>query len=76
MEDIYGAENVSLTSEELYVLDLLSDASRAFFDLPEHHPSDKHEWTHEVHRLQQRVMCRAAVRAHPGYFTSLTDNNG
>lgn len=70
------AESVALTDRERDVLDLLSDASRAFFGLPGHHPSDKQEWAHEMHLLQQRVMCRVAVRAHPDYFTPMTQSDG
>lgn len=72
----HNAESVALTDGERYVLDRLSDASRAFFGLPGHHPSDKQEWAHEMHLLQQRVMCRVAVRAHPDYFTPMTHNDG
>lgn len=63
-----SAESARLTDAELGVLGLLTEASRAFFDLPDHHPSDEQEWAHEMHLLQQRVMCRLAVRAHPDYF--------
>ena len=69
-------EPTVLTEGEKYVLDLLSDASRAFFKLPDHHPSDKQEWAHEMHLLQQRVMCRMAIRAHPDYFTPMQQFDG
>ena len=65
------AEKDRLTVAERYILDLLSDATREFYGLPVHHPSDKQEWAHEMHLLQQRVMCRLAVRAHPDYFTPM-----
>ena len=65
-----------LTDGERDILDLLANATRAFFGLPEHHPSDKQEWAHEMHVLQQRVMCRVARRAHPDYFTPMIDGKG
>ncbi len=60
-----------LTQDELKVLDLLTEASRQFFALPEHHPTDVHEWAMEMHHLQQRIMCRAAIRADPARYTPL-----
>ena len=62
---------MSLTPDELAVIDHLAKATREFFDLPEHHPTDLVEWVHEVHILQQRVMSRAAVRDHPAVFTPM-----
>lgn len=60
-----------LTTDEYRVLDLLTDATNAFASLPEHHPTDLHEWAHEMHHLQHRVMARAAIRARPDYFTPM-----
>lgn len=64
----------SLTEQEIAVLDLLARASRAFYDLPEHHPSDLEEWAHELHILQHRVMRRLAIRCHPDYFTPMVSH--
>lgn len=60
-----------LTPDELQILDLLAEAARRFFALPEHHPSDPEEFAHEMHLLQHRVMCRAAIRSYPNEFTPL-----
>ena len=63
--------DAGLTEAEMVVMEHLTEASRLFFRLPEHHPSDCQEWAHEVHHLQQRVMARAAVRWLPDYFTPM-----
>jgi hypothetical protein len=61
-----------LTPAELKALDLLTEASKQFFALPEHHPMDTHEWAMEMHHLQQRIMCRAAIRDDPERYTPLS----
>lgn len=60
-----------LTAEELRVMDLLIEASRAFGALPEHHPSELAEWIADLHHLQERLMARAAIRAYPERFTAM-----
>lgn len=60
-----------LTSAELRVIAHLTTAARAFFALPEHHPSERAEFAADMHHLQERVMARAAVRAHPEIFTPM-----
>jgi hypothetical protein len=65
---------MELTEAEIYILTLLADATQSFFELPDHHPLDKQEWAHEMHHLQQRVMCRVAVRVHPKFFTPHVEN--
>ena len=60
-----------LTDAEMTILDYLKEATVRFMQLPEHHISDKQEWAVEVHALQQRIMCRAAIRAYPGLFTPM-----
>lgn len=60
-----------LTEAELHVIDLLAEATNAFAALPEHHPTEMREWVADVHHLQERVMCRSAIRAHPDRFTAM-----
>lgn len=60
-----------LTDEEMGVLEHLRLATKSFFELPEHHPSDYQEWAADIHHLQSRVMMRAALRARPDYFTPM-----
>ena len=61
-----------LTAEEFHVLDCLVEATKAFRYLPSHHPSDMDEWVTLIHQLQEKVMCRAAMRCYPKYFTTMT----
>ena len=64
----------ALTFAEIDVLDLLKEATAAFYKLAEHHPTDCQEWSAEVHALQHRVMSRAAIRAMPNYFLAMPVN--
>lgn len=64
-----------LTTAELQILDLLAEVHNAYMDLPEHHPSDKTEWVTDLHKLQIRVMSRAATRAYPDRFTPLYNSD-
>ncbi len=70
------AEVTGLTGEEITILDHLSMAAALFFALPEHHLSDRSEFAHEIHVIQQRVMARAAIRWRPDYFTPMTGSAG
>lgn len=63
-----------LTSAELRVIAHLTTAARAFFALPEHHPSERAEFAADMHHLQERVMARVAIRAHPDLFTGMLAN--
>lgn len=65
-----GRSNL-LTAEELAILDLLSEAATRYGRLPEHHPSERAEWAADTHRLQEKIMCRAAIRAYPDRFTPM-----
>jgi hypothetical protein len=60
---------VSLTPEELDVIDRITDAWSAFVALPRCHPTELEELVTHVHALQGAVMERVAVRAHPDRFT-------
>lgn len=60
-----------LTDAEMVVLDHLSNAARAFFKLPEHHPNEIQAFADSIHHLQWQVMARAAIRWKPDYFTPM-----
>jgi hypothetical protein len=59
---------MSLTSQELAVMDHLVEAVNGFLDLPDKHPSDVAEFIQHIHVLQRHVMSRLARRAHPEIF--------
>jgi hypothetical protein len=40
-------------------------------ELPDYRPGESSEWVPAIHRLQDIVMSRAAVRAYPDKFTGL-----
>ena len=61
-------ESPGLTEGELAALDKLRDAWMALCDLPRCHPTEIAEAAPHFHHLQQSVMKRAAVRAHPQRF--------
>lgn len=67
-------KQILLTKDELKILDLLRNTTNLFFDLPEHHPQEKYEWSNIVHYLQRMVMSRAAIRKYPEKFVSLFPN--
>jgi hypothetical protein len=60
-----------LTDAELDVLGKITTAHQAFCALPDYRPSESSEWVSAIHRLQDIVMSRAAVRAYPDKFTGL-----
>jgi len=59
---------VSLTKEERALLLQLAEARNAFVRLPRCHPRELEEFTSAMHRLQDLVMMRSAVRSHPYDF--------
>lgn len=61
---------MKLTDEELRVLELSAQLYNAIFALGDHHPSDMDELAIDIHRIQNRVMARLAVRAHPNFFVA------
>lgn len=63
-----------LTAQERHALDALALATGYFSGLPDHHPSDAAEWEAGVHRLQEKVMARLAVRTHPETFAPHQEN--
>ena len=65
------AGEAGLTTAELEVLRKLTDAHNAYCALPDERPGELREWVQLVHRLQDMIMSRAAVRCHPGRFTGL-----
>lgn len=60
-----------LLPEELDWIEVFTVAIDAFARLPEAHPADLAEAIPHFHALQNIVMARAAVRAHPDRFTPL-----
>jgi hypothetical protein len=60
--------SLGLTPEEIAALDKLVEAINAILALPECHPADRAELVPHLHAIQEKVMARAAVRAHPDYF--------
>lgn len=71
MSDQLTGQMTGLTDAEMEVIDHLSDAARAFFQLPQHHPNEVQAFADSIHHLQWQVMARAAIRWKPGHFTSL-----
>jgi hypothetical protein len=57
-----------MTAGEREVLHALVGAWNAFLELPDKHPDDNDEFRHGIHRLQEKVMARAAKREDPGLF--------
>ncbi len=57
-----------LTEQEIKILDMLANAWNYYNKLEEYHPSDKQEFTEGIHRAQDIVMTRLAVRVHPELF--------
>jgi hypothetical protein len=52
----------------LAALDKLAEAINAIHALPVCHPADYAEMVPHFHAIQEKVMARAAVRAHPDIF--------
>lgn len=57
-----------LTDQEQAALDKLTEAINAIHALPECHPADYSEMVPHFHAIQNAIMARAAVRAHPDAF--------
>lgn len=57
-----------LTRAEFAVLDMLADVINAINALPVCHQSDYPELVPHFHAIQEKIMARAAVRAHPDFF--------
>ena len=57
-----------LTTEEINVINKLADIWTEYNHLEESHHSDKQEFTDSIHRLQDIVVARLAVREHPELF--------
>ena len=51
-----------LTDDENTVLTKLGEAWNAFLALPEQHADDVTEFRHALHRLQEKVLARPALR--------------
>lgn len=61
----------ALTDQELAALTLLARAVSVIRALPECHPGDDSELVLHFHAVQNMVMARAAVRAHPRQFVAV-----
>ena len=61
---------MSMTPQEQKVLDLTVELWNAFLDLPDQHPHDAPETMRDLHNIQNRLMARVAVRAHPERFVA------
>lgn len=59
---------MSLTAQELKVLNLLADALIAYHQLEPYRPSDAPEFDTAIHAAQAIVMSRVAVRSHRDLF--------
>jgi hypothetical protein len=59
---------MSLNAEEIAALEKLAVAIRAIRALVVVHPADHNELTLHFHAIQEKIMARAAVRAHPELF--------
>lgn len=57
-----------LTAQELAVLQMTAELFNALMALPDKHPSDADDFTRDIHAIQNRLMARLAVRAHPEFF--------
>jgi len=64
---------MGLSAEELAALDKLTDAINAIHALPTCHAADYVEMLPHFHAIQDKVMARAAVRAHPDIFGAEAD---
>ncbi|KKL05308.1 hypothetical protein LCGC14_2607350 [marine sediment metagenome] len=64
---------MSLTREELDIVDLLGQAYNLFASLPRDtlHPTAKDEFASAIHNAQHLVMIQSAVRAHPETFVTI-----
>jgi hypothetical protein len=67
-----ATNRISLKTEELAVINMLGEAWNAYAKLPEYHDDDTDEFRQGIHALQNMVMGRVAVRAHPTVFYNAT----
>jgi hypothetical protein len=58
----------ALSPQELAVLTMTAELYNALMALPDRHPSDADDFARDIHSIQNRVMARLAVRAHPDFF--------
>jgi DNA-binding SARP family transcriptional activator len=64
-----------LTTDELALLDQITEVCNTFNRLDEHHPCERDEWVSTIHILQRQIMARAARRAYPDRFTAMVPNS-
>lgn len=64
---------MGLSEDERAALDKLTDAIKAIHALPASHPTDYAELVPHFHAIQEKIMARAAVRAHPDLFWAPID---
>lgn len=57
-----------LTGQEIKILNILADVWAEYNKLEEYHSSAKSEFTDAIHRAEDLVMYRLAVRCHPELF--------
>jgi hypothetical protein len=65
--------DVGLTKDERRALLWLAKTTNMILSLPECHPADAREIVLHIHAIQNAIMARAAVRAHPHDFTHHKD---
>lgn len=58
-------EDCGLEQDEAVVMKLLLLAQEAYFDLPQQHPSEPHEWEFAMHQLQGLLGIRVLRRDYP-----------
>ena len=58
----------AVTAQEFEVLKMTAELYNALMALPDKHPSDADDSARDIHAIQNRVMARLAVRAHPDFF--------
>lgn len=61
-----------MTDQEKLVISALCLAHNEFVKLPTQHPDDAREWTDAIHRAQQIIMSRVAVRGNPEIFINVS----
>lgn len=64
----YGAPMSGLNQTELAALDKLVDCFNILNSIPSQHENDMPDIVFHIHAIQNIVMSRAAVRAHPDVF--------
>lgn len=66
---------MSLSAKEQAVIHRLSDAAKAFAELPPVHPNDAYEFGAKIHECMNIVAMRSAVYSHPNLFPVPTGLN-